>query len=137
MYEELEHDDGSVTRYRKHVNGRGRIASNAMVDPDGVHRVERVRRGGGHDRPSGADRAGSWVDREATVGAGAQIGTGVRIGPAAVVGAGSKIGSHSRIGASARIAAGVSVGADSVVLQERPSMGAAPGRTARPESGRS
>lgn len=32
IYEELENDDGTVTRYKRHLNGRGRIAATATVD---------------------------------------------------------------------------------------------------------
>ena len=69
-YVEFEDDAGVLRRYRKHVNGRGLVATTAKVDPTAfvdptayVDPGAEVQRGAqiGH---------GAWIDRDAIVASG-------------------------------------------------------------------
>ena len=66
-YEELETDDGTVVRYRRHDNGGGLVAQTASVDPSAYV----------------AETA--WVDPGALVSGGVRVGAHVWIEAGAVV----------------------------------------------------
>jgi len=91
-YEDLEQDDGTVVRYRRHDNGDGLVAVGAQV------------------APSAYVAATAWVDPGATVEPQARVGgyvwvqsgavvrTGARLGTHVVVGRGALVGAHARLG---------------------------------------
>ena len=96
IWEEVETDSGEVSRYRRHVNGRGFVAPGAQVDAtvflDERSYVEKDARVGARAFIG----AGSWVENGATVGVGAFIGANVRVGSGARIGAGARLGPLSR-----------------------------------------
>lgn len=114
-YENLELDDGTVVRYRRHENGGGMVAMRAHADPSA--RIEED----------------AWVDQDAIVGAGARLGrwcwlepgarvgaeaylaSAVRVGPGAAVGERARVGSRTHIGPGARVRRAASVSADSLI----------------------
>src|SRR5699024_8146167 len=68
-YEELELEDGTLVRCRRHENGGGMVAMRAAVDPSA--RIEE----------------NAWVDQDATVGADARLGASCWVEPGARIGA--------------------------------------------------
>ena len=115
VFEDFENEDGSITRYRKHLNGRGRVAAGATVDPSAFIDATAYVEEGAEVARAVTIGPGSWVDRNAIVGAGTKIGAAVRIGSDAVLGSAVMVGSHTRIGAAAKIANGTKLGEDTVV----------------------
>jgi UDP-3-O-[3-hydroxymyristoyl] glucosamine N-acyltransferase len=113
--EEIEDEFGTVTRYRRHPNGRGLVATDASVDPTAFLAPSVYVESGARVGRSARIHAGTWVDREAVVGPHAEIGASVHVGAAAVVGEGAHIGSHSKIGARAHIGAGARIAQDQQV----------------------
>ena len=79
-YEELETDDGTTVRYRRHDNGGGLVAMAATVDPT-TYVAETA-----------------WVDPGARIGGGVHIGAHVWVEPDAVVGPYSQLGTHVHVG---------------------------------------
>ncbi|ARJ05863.1 hypothetical protein B5808_11980 [Cnuibacter physcomitrellae] len=101
---EIEGDRGQVSRYRKHVNGKGLVAVGAEVDPSAyVHPTSYVETGARVAQNVWIGQ-GSWIERGALVGAGTVIGAHVHVGEDSRIGLGAKVGSHSRIGAGSTIA---------------------------------
>ena len=110
--EEIEDEYGTVTRYRRHPNGRGLVATDASVDPTAFLAPSVYVESGARVGRSVRIAAGTWVDREAVVGPHAEIGAAVHVGSAAVIGEGAHVGSHTKIGARASVGAGARVAAD-------------------------
>lgn len=111
-YEDLETDDGTVVRYRRHDNGGGLVAQTASVDPTAfVAETAWVDPGA---QVGGGARVGAhvWLEPGAVVGPHAQLGTHVHVGRGAVVGAAARLGTRVSVGSGARLAAGVAVSAD-------------------------
>ncbi len=114
-YEDLENDDGTVVRYRRHDNGGGLIgagadaaedayvASTAWVDPRA--RVDAGAHLGDH----------VWLESGAVVETGARLGSHVHVEPGAVVGAGARLGTRVTVGAGARVEPGVVVPSDQTI----------------------
>ncbi len=110
--EEIEDEFGTVTRYRRHPNGRGLVATDAAVDPTAFLAPTVYVESGARVGRAVHIAAGSWVDREAVVGPHTEIGAAVHVGAAALVGEGVHVGSHTKIGARASIGAGTRIAAD-------------------------
>lgn len=111
-YEELELDDGTVVRYRRHDNGGGMVAMRAQADPSA--RIEETA-WVDPDATVCADARlgpGCWVEPGARVEKGAYLATAVHVGADAVVGPYARIGSRTRLGAGAHVLARVTVGTD-------------------------
>ena len=113
--EEIEDEFGNVTRYRRHPNGRGLVATTATVDPTAFLAASVYVEPGAQVGRSATIATGSWVDREAVVGPGARLGAAVHVGPQAVIGAGAQVGSHCKIGSGARIASRARISPDQQV----------------------
>ena len=100
---EVERPDGTVTRYRRHPNGRGLVAVGAEV-----HGTALVANGAyiepGAQVAVGAQvYDGAWIEEGAVIDAFAVIGSGARVGR------GAEIGHHARIGSRCVVPAGVKV----------------------------
>ncbi|RWZ49566.1 transferase [Labedella phragmitis] len=100
---EFEDEHGVVTRYRRHENGRGNVATSARVDPSTLVEPTAYVESGARVGRSAIVSGGSWIDRDAIVLDHAVIGAGVHVGEGAVIGRGAEIGSFSRIGAGATV----------------------------------
>lgn len=111
-YEELELDDGTIIRYRRHENGGGMVALRAAVDPSA-----RIEENAWVDQdaavgPEARLCGGCWLEPGARVAAGAHVGTAARVGPGAVVDERARIGSRAHIGAGAKVRCGGFVSPD-------------------------
>lgn len=113
--EELELDDGTIVRYRRHENGGGRVALNATV-----HATAFIAESAWVD-PGAVVQAGarvarfSWIERHASIGPWSVIADSVRVGAGAVIGNGCRIGPHAQVGPKAQVPDGVVIAEDGFV----------------------
>ncbi len=121
-YEDLEKDDGTVVRYRRHENGDGLVAAGARVDPSAFVASTAWVDPGAVVGPDVRIGAHTWLEAGAKVQAGARLGTHVHVGKDAVVGLRARLGSRVTVAARAVVEHGVLVEAETTVT-ERASSG--------------
>ncbi len=108
-YVEFEDEAGTLRRYRKHVNGRGLVATTAKVDPTAFVDPTAYVDPGAEVQRGAQIGPGGWVDRDAIVAERAVIGVNAHVGPRAVVGRNAVVGPYATIGANARVQNGARV----------------------------
>jgi acetyltransferase-like isoleucine patch superfamily enzyme len=116
--EEFEDEAGVVTKYRRHLNGRGRVASGAKVHPSAFVESSAYVEADARVGQNAWIGAGSWVDRGAALSDGVFVGANVHIGRGVLVGRGARLGSNSRIEPDVRIGDEVRVERDSRVNED-------------------
>lgn len=116
-YEDLEQDDGTVVRYRRHENGDGLVAAGAHVDPSAF--VAPTAWVDPHAEVGAGVRVGAhaWVEAGAAVHAGATLGTHVHVGRDAVVGPGARLSSRVTVDAGAVVGRGAYVEPETTVAK--------------------
>ena len=91
-YVEFEDEAGVLRRYRKHVNGRGLVATTANVDPTAFVDPTAYVDPGAEVQRGAQISHGAWIDRDAIVAERAVVGVNVHVGRRAVVGRNAVIG---------------------------------------------
>ncbi|RXZ67221.1 hypothetical protein ESP51_18680 [Agromyces albus] len=108
-YVEFEDEAGVLRRYRKHVNGRGLVATTAKVDPTAFVDPTAYVDPGAEVQRNASIGPGGWVDRDAIVAERAVVGVNVHVGRRAVVGRNAVVGPYAVIGEGARVQNGARV----------------------------
>jgi len=114
-YVEFEDEAGVLRRYRKHVNGRGLVATTAKVDKTAFVDPTAYVDPGAEVKHGAQIGPGAWVDRDAIVAERAVVGVNVHVGPRAVIGRNAVVGPYASIGADARVQNGARVPREIVV----------------------
>ncbi|QEO14865.1 hypothetical protein FLP10_10925 [Agromyces intestinalis] len=116
-YVEFEDENGVLRRYRKHVNGRGLVATTAKVDPTAFVDPTAYVDPGAEVQRHAVIGPGGWVDRDAIVAERAEIGVRAHVGRGAVVGRNAVVGPYASIGAAARVQNGARVPREAKVAE--------------------
>ncbi|TYL53950.1 hypothetical protein FYC51_10095 [Agromyces mariniharenae] len=116
-YVEFEDENGVLRRYRKHVNGRGLVATTAKVDPTAFVDPTAYVDPGAEVQRNANIGPGGWVDRDAIVAERAVIGVRAHVGRRAVVGRNAVIGPYAEIGADARVQNGARVPREATIAE--------------------
>lgn len=108
-YVEFEDEAGILRRYRKHVNGRGLVATTAKVDATAFVDPTAYVDPGAEVQRGATISHGAWVEADAIVAEKATIGVNARIGRGAVIGRFAVVGPYAAVGAGARVQNGARV----------------------------
>ena len=127
---EVELNPGEVSKYRRHVNGKGLVSPGARVYPSAFVSSAAYVESGAQVGPGSWIGQGSWIDHRAIIGAGVFIGANVHVGPDAVVGNQARLGSYTQVGRGAFIADGAIVDHE-IQVPDFTDVGAAPAAGAR------
>ena len=92
-YVEFEDEAGITRRYRKHVNGRGLVATTAKVDPTAFVDPKAYVDPGAEVQRAAQIGPGAWIESDAIVAERAVIGVNAHVGRRAVVGRNRRRGS--------------------------------------------
>ena len=103
---EVELENGRLTKYQRHENGRGLISPNASVNPSAYVSSTTYVESGARVGPDSWIGQGSWIDHGAIIGARVFVGANVHVGSDAIVGNNARLASHTIIGRGAFIADG-------------------------------
>ena len=96
-YVEFEDEAGVLRRYRKHVNGRGLVATTAKVDKTAFVDPTAYVDPGAEVKHGAQIGPGAWIDRDAIVAERAVVGVNVHVGPRAVIGRNAVLGPYANI----------------------------------------
>ncbi|RXZ47012.1 hypothetical protein ESO86_09815 [Agromyces binzhouensis] len=116
-YVEFEDDAGILRRYRKHVNGRGLVATTAKVDATAFVDPTAYVDPGAEVQRGATLSHGAWVEQDAIVAENATIGVNARIGRGAVIGRFAVVGPYAAVGAGARVQNGARVPREATVAE--------------------
>jgi carbonic anhydrase/acetyltransferase-like protein (isoleucine patch superfamily) len=108
-YVEFEDEAGVLRRYRKHVNGRGLVATTAKVDPTAFVDPTAYVDPGAEVQRGAQIGPGGWVEGDAIVAERAIVGVNAHVGRRAVVGRNAVIGPYATIGSDAKVQNGARV----------------------------
>lgn len=103
---EVELENGQLTKYRRHENGRGLVSPSAQVDQSVYVSSTTYVESDAQIGPGSWIGQGSWIDHRAIIGARVFVGENVHVGSDAIVGNGARLASHTNIGCGAFIADG-------------------------------
>src|SRR6187200_3398408 len=96
-YVEFEDENGVLRRYRKHVNGRGLVATTAKVDPTAFVDPTAYVDPGAEVQRNANIGPGAWIESDAIVAERAVIGVNAHIGRRAVVGRNAVVGPYATL----------------------------------------
>lgn len=94
---EIEREDGTTTKYRRHANGRGFVAVGADVHPTALVSRGAYVESGAHVAVGAQLYEGAWIEEDAEVDAFAVVGAGARVGRHASVGHNARIGERAQV----------------------------------------
>ena len=103
---EVELENGRVTKYQRHENGRGLVSPNATVNPTAFVSSTTYVESDAQIGPGSWIGQGSWIDHGAIIGARVFVGAHVHVGADAIIGNEARLASHTNIGRAAFIADG-------------------------------
>lgn len=111
-YVDIEFDDGTVLRYRKHANGRGLVAHGAKVHADAFVAPNAYIEPGAQVGAGACVGTGAWIESGAIVATGVHIEPGAHIGRNAHVGEDVRVGVRVHLGTAAIVLPGTQLPAD-------------------------
>lgn len=106
MSVEVELENGRVTKYQRHANGRGLVSPSAKVNPSAYVSSTTYVESDAQIGPESWIGQGSWIDHGAIIGARVFVGANVHVGSDAIVGNEARLASNTNIGRAAFIADG-------------------------------